>query len=124
MPYRDWKLRVEDILESIAKIQRYTEGITFEVFAADEMRVDAVVRNITIMGEAARNISDQVQECYPEVPWSKMWAIRNVVVHEYFGISLPIVWRTVKQDLPLLATLLRHILKQEEKLKCKEQSQP
>lgn len=113
MPGRDWKLRIEDILECIAKIQRYTEGISFEVFAADDMRADAVVRNITIIGEATRNIPTELQERYPQVPWEEMRGIRNVVVHEYFGISLPIVWRTVKQDLPLLATSLRDILKQE-----------
>ena len=113
MPYRDWKLRVEHILDSITKIQHYTRVTTFEAFAADGMKVDAVVRNITIMGEAARHIPDEVQERYPEVPWNKMWAIRNVVVHEYFGVSLPIVWQTVKQNLPLLATLLKDILEQE-----------
>jgi uncharacterized protein with HEPN domain len=113
MPGRDWKLRIEDVLESIAKIQRYTAGITFETFASDEMRIDAVVRNITIIGEAARNIPTELQELYPQVPWDEMRGIRNVVVHECFGVSLPILWETVKQDLPLLMTLLKDILRQD-----------
>lgn len=113
MPGRDWKLRIEDILESIAKIQRYTAEITSEVFAADEMRVDAVVRNIIIIGEAARNIPTELQERYPQVPWDEMRGIRNVVVHEYFGVSLPILWQTVKQNLPPLVKLLKAILEQQ-----------
>ena len=113
MPRRDWKLCIKDILESIAKIQRYTEGTTFETFATDEMRVDAVVRNITIIGEAAGRVPAEVQKRYPQIPWYEMRGIRNVVVHEYFGVSLPILWQTAKQNLPPLVTMLKAILERE-----------
>ncbi|MFC1714727.1 DUF86 domain-containing protein [Candidatus Poribacteria bacterium] len=110
MPRRDWRLCIEDILESIVKIQRYTEGIAFETFAADEMRIDAVVRNITIIGEASGAISAEIQERYPQIPWGDMKAMRNVVVHKYFGISLSILWETVEQDLSPLIAMLKDIL--------------
>jgi len=113
MPRRDWKLRIKDILESIAKIQRYTEGMTFESFVADEMRIDAVVRNITIIGEAAGRVPPEVQRRYPQIPWYEMRGIRNVVVHEYFGVSLSILWQTVKQNLPPLVTMLKAVLEEE-----------
>jgi uncharacterized protein with HEPN domain len=91
-------------------MERYTAGMSLGVFQADDKTVDAVVRNLEIVGEAARDIPQDVQERYPGVPWDKMRAIRNVLIHEYFGVSLPIVWHTVKVDLPPLAPLLREIL--------------
>lgn len=113
MPPRDWDLRIKDILESIAKISRYTEGITFEVFSADEMIIDAVIRNIAVIGEAARNIPVEIQEQYPQIPWDEICGMRNIVIHQYFGVSLTILWQTVKEDLPLLATMLKNIIRQE-----------
>lgn len=113
MPPRDWNLRIKDILESIAKISRYTEGITFEIFSADEMIIDAVVRNIAIIGEAARNIPVEIQEKYPQIPWDEICGMRNIVIHQYFGVSLSILWQTVKEDLPKLAKMLNDITEQE-----------
>ena len=109
MPHRNWRMRVEDILQSIARIHRYTDGMTFESFIADEMRVDAVVRNITIIGEAAGHIPIGIQGQYPQMPWDEMRGIRNVVTHEYFGVSLSILWQTAKQDLPPLVATLKAI---------------
>ena len=107
---RDWKLRIEDILEAISKIFRYTEGMDYERFAADELRVDAVLRNFTVIGEATRHIPDEITSKYPEVPWDKMRGMRNIVVHEYFGVSLRIIWDTIQEDLPPLVPLLEKIL--------------
>lgn len=109
MPRRDLRLTLEDILEAIEKIRRYTDGMTYETFADDERTVDAVVRNITVIGEAARNIPEDVEKGHPDVPWTEMRGIRNVVVHEYFGISKKILWSTVNRDLPRLIPLLRRI---------------
>ena len=111
MPSREWKLRIEDILWSIAKIERYTTGLNFEAFEADEKAIDAVVRNMEIIGEASRHIPKSIQELHPEIPWDKMRDIRNVFVHEYFGISISILWQTLKEDLPPLVPLLQEILK-------------
>jgi uncharacterized protein with HEPN domain len=110
---RDWKQRLEDILEAIARIERYTANLTFDEFAANEMAVDAVVRNFTIIGEAARNIPPHIEARYPQLPGREMRGIRNVVVHGYFAVSLPILWQTIHDDLPPLALALRAILAQE-----------
>ena len=112
MPDSDQSLRLEHILDAIAKIERYTAGLTFETFAADEKTIDAVLRNLEIIGEAARNVPENVQEQHPEIPWDKMRDIRNVLIHEYFGISLSIIWETIKHDLPPLVMPLRGLLQE------------
>lgn len=110
MPSRDWRLRIDDILECIAKIERYTEGMTFEDFIGDDKTVDAVLRRIEIIGEATRNVPDEVTARFPEIPWDRMRGMRNVVIHEYFGVSLRIIWRTIKAQLPPLVDPLRRVL--------------
>ena len=83
MPPREWKLYIEDILEAISKIQRYTEGMDLKAFRASDITVDAVQRNLTIIGEAARQVPPKIVEGYPDIPWNKMRGLRNVVVHQY-----------------------------------------
>ena len=106
MPYRSWKFRIDDIIEAIDKIERYTRGIDFDEWQQDEKTVDAVIRNIEVIGEASSQLPIEIQEQYKDIPWSMMKGIRNVVAHEYFGIDLEIVWKTVKEDLPVLKELL------------------
>lgn len=110
MPPRDWTLRIEDILAAIEKIERYTAGMTAEAFRGDEKTVDAVVRNLMIVGEAAQHIPPEVLERAPQIAWADMRGMRNIVVHEYFGVSLDILWETAKVDLPPLVPLLRSLL--------------
>jgi uncharacterized protein with HEPN domain len=105
------RLFVEDILESMDKIQRYTKGLTYEGFVKDEMVVDAVIRNIEIIGEAARNIPEDVREKYPDVPWRRMIGLRNIAVHEYFGVDLSIVWEITTKNLPETRAMIAAILK-------------
>jgi uncharacterized protein with HEPN domain len=107
---RRWPERISDMLEAIRRIQLYTRGMEYETFAADLRTLDAVVRNITILGEAARRIAGEVRALSPGVPWDEMSGIRNVVVHEYFGVSLPMVWETVQNDLPPLIEPLQRLL--------------
>ena len=114
MPPRGWRLRIEDILEAIAKIRRYTTGKTFETFARDEKTIDAVVRNLVLIGEATQHVPQDVMSAGQEIPWSKMSAMRHILVHEYFGVSLPIVWETVCHDLPPLVEPLERLLETSE----------
>jgi uncharacterized protein with HEPN domain len=97
MPPRESKFRINDILESIEKICRYTDKMTFEAFSSDEKTVDAVIRNLEIIGEAAKHIPEEILKKYPNLPWPEMRGIRNVLIHEYFGVSLPILWETTQK---------------------------
>ena len=106
---RDQKLFLEDIRESISYIEEYAHGLTFEEFKSSQVKMDAVVRRIEIIGEAANNISDEFQRQYPDIEWSAMVKMRNIITHEYFGVNHKIVWATVTQDIPRLKELLSKI---------------
>lgn len=110
MPHRGWKIRIHDMLKAVEAVRRYTEGMSFEDFAADRKTVDAVIRNLIIIGEAATHVPDDVCLNHPEISWYEMRGMRNFVVHEYFGVSDKILWDTVQVDLPPLEGLLRKIL--------------
>jgi uncharacterized protein with HEPN domain len=107
---RDWRLRVQDILDAIATIQGYTAGMEYSVFTRDRRTVDAVLRNITVIGEAASRIPEAIQAASPDIPWADMRDMRNVVVHEYFGINKQILWDTTQTDLPSLVGRLEGLL--------------
>lgn len=108
--FRDWRFRVRDILAAVAAVASYTDGMTFEEFVADRRTRDAVVRNLMTMGESVRWIPDVVLDDHPDVPWRLMRGVRNVVVHEYFGVDDTILWQTVRGDLPPLVPLLEAVL--------------
>lgn len=110
MPRRDTEQRLRDILTAIGKIRRYTDGMDAEAFAADEKTIDAVLRNLSVIGEAASHVPEDFGAGHPHVPWAEMRGMRNVVIHEYFGVSLAIVWQTLQQDLPALEDELRTLL--------------
>ena len=110
MPPRDWKLRIADILDAISAIQQHTVGMDYTTFVADRKTVDAVIRNITVIGEAARCIPADVEDATPHIPWRDMREMRNVMVHIYFGVNKRILWDTVQLDLPPLVPRLRELL--------------
>ncbi len=113
MATRDWRIRIEHMLEAIAKIGRYTRGLTYDELSADEEKVDAVLRNFITIGEAVRHVPDEVRARYASVPWRLMVDMRNVVIHAYPDVDLGIVWDTMQNDLPTVAPLLREILERE-----------
>ncbi len=110
---RDFRLFLNDILESIEKIEKYTANITFKDFTNNQMIIDAVVRNFIIIGEASTNISPEMQNKYPKIPWKKMKAMRNIVVHEYFGVKLNTTWNTARKSLPKLKKDIIKVIKLE-----------
>lgn len=85
MPLRDWRFRLEDIVKAIDEINQFTEGMAAEIFWHDLRTVKAVLYNLAVMGEAARQIPEEVQGQYPDIPGRDMSDMRNVVIHEYFG---------------------------------------
>ena len=106
---RNPKLYLRDILDAIAKIEDYTEGLSFEEFSKNNLVVDAVVRNFEIIGEASKNIPEETKSQYSQIPWKEMAGMRDKMIHEYFGVDLEIVWETIKTRLPQLKFLLGDI---------------
>ena len=106
MSRRDWALFVADIQQACDKISGYVSGMSFEDFCADTRTVDAVVRNLEIIGEASRGIPDDKKLLKPEIDWAAIRGLRNRIVHEYFGLSLSVIWAIVQTDLPVLAQQL------------------
>ena len=91
-------------------IQLYIAELDYQAFRADRKTIDAVERNLEIIGEAAANLPDEVLVRWPEVPWHRMRGLRNLLAHEYFGVDRAILWQTVQEDLPALNPLLQKIL--------------
>lgn len=103
------KLYLEDISNSISNIEDYTKGLSFETFSKDKKTIDAVVRNLEIIGEAARNIGESFTESHSELPWSEMISMRNKVIHEYIAVDVEILWKTIKEDLPNLKDQIKNL---------------
>lgn len=99
---REYKAYLRDILESIRKIERYTKNIAFDDFVEDDLTQDGVVRNLEVIGEAVKNIPEDIKNKKPEVEWKKIAGLRDLLIHTYFGIDVDIVWDVVKNKLPEL----------------------
>jgi uncharacterized protein with HEPN domain len=110
MSPRDWRDRVRDILEAIAEIRKFTRGMDFESFREDDKVIRAVEMNFIIIGEAANQIPEEVEEKYINIPWSIMRAMRNRIVHVYFKIDEKLMWDTIENDLPPLIPQLEKLI--------------
>ncbi len=110
---REYKLYLNDILTAIEKIERYVQGLDYAQFSNSDMVIDATLRNFTIIGEAAKNIPDEIQTKYSDVPWRAIDSFRNVLAHEYFRVDLEETWKIIHDRLPLLKIQIAEILKQE-----------
>lgn len=104
---RGAKVYLDDIQEAIQKIEEYTKDYDNEKFTKDPKTVDAVIRNFSVIGEAASHIPKEVQKQYSEIPWREVVGMRNKVIHEYFGITKDILWKTIQEDLPKLKQALQ-----------------
>lgn len=116
---RDYRLYLDEIVDAITKIERYTEGLALEQFKKDEKTIDAVIRNFAIMGEAAKHIPHSVRNKYPDIPWKEMAGMRDKLIHEYFGIKYDVVWQTIKKRLPQVKPLIEAVIKQIDETKEK-----
>ncbi len=106
---------IEDIIGAIDKTMNFVKNISYEEFIQDDKTVFAVVRALEIIGEAVKNIPDDIRKNYPEIPWKDMAGMRDKVIHEYFGVKLSIVWRAVKEEIPPLKPIFEKILRDLEK---------
>ena len=116
MPPRDWRLRIEDMLDAARAIAgfvgEFIESSDIDAFARDRKTVDAVVRNLEVIGEAARHVPESIRTRFPDVPWADIVGMRSVLIHEYFGVDFEILWQTIQNDLPALAQRLESILEE------------
>ena len=102
MSKRPTDILLNDIVQSIDRIIGYTSGMSLEDFSKDQKSIDAVARNLEIMGEAANRLPDEFKEIHSEIEWFKIIGLRHRIVHEYFGVDLEIIWRILQKDLPEL----------------------
>ncbi|MCD6221272.1 DUF86 domain-containing protein [bacterium] len=107
---RDSKLYLKDILEAIEAIEEFVKDIDFETFKRDDMRSSAVIRKFEIIGEATRNIPDNIKQKYSSIPWKDISGMRDRLIHFYFGIKYELVWDTIKIDIPVLKSQIKKIL--------------
>ncbi len=106
----EYKQQLDDILQAIAFIREYVKDTDYKAFEADRKTQDAVIRNLEIIGEAARTIPDEVRDKAAEIEWYKIIALRNILIHEYFGVNLKIVWDVIQNKLETLESTCRKLL--------------
>jgi len=107
---KDNKVYLEHIIGAIEQIEIYLQGVDYKIFIKDDMLMDAVIRELEIIGEAANNVSQDFQDRHQDIPWSKAISLRNKLSHEYFGVDLKVVWNTCQKDLPELKEQLKKII--------------
>ena len=110
MSKREELLLLKDILDAGNKILKFSEGMNFQIFLNDEKTQDACIRNFEIMGEAAKYISEETKSGNPEIEWKKIYNYRNLLIHDYFGVNLEIVWDIIENELPDTTTLIQKII--------------
>jgi len=98
-----------DILNSVDEIEEFTEGMSFEEFAEDKKTINAVIRGLKVLGEAAKKIPDNIRKRHPEIPWTRMAGMRDKLIHQYFGVDLETVWVVVQKELPPLKPCIQKV---------------
>lgn len=100
---------LDDILDGVEKIKRYTREMTYEEFVDDSKTVDAVLRNFEVIGEVAKNVPDEIRQEYDDVPWSEMTGMRDKLIHGYATVELQIVWTTIQEEVPILGAQIESV---------------
>ncbi len=100
---------VEHILDCIRKIKEFSEGLSFKEFSGNELVQDAIIRNIEFIGEASKKISSETKQIYFEISWKEIAGMRDKLIHDYLGVDVEVVWRTIKEDVPILERQIREI---------------
>jgi uncharacterized protein with HEPN domain len=108
---REYEDYLRDMLENAEMALSFVEGLDYEGFRRDDKAVYAVIRAFEIIGEAARQIPENIREKNSNLPWREISAMRNKLTHEYFGVNIEVVWRTIQEDLPVIIPALRKMLK-------------
>ena len=105
---------IEDIINAMEKSTNFIKDLSYKKFIQDDKTVFAVVRALEIIGEAVKSTPNNLRKKYPEIPWKDMAGMRDKVIHEYFGVKLSLVWKTVKEEMPPLKPLFEKMLREME----------
>ena len=114
MSKRKPDIYLKDIFESIEQIETYLDGINENEFYRNSEKQDAVLRRLEIIGEATKQIPDAIRNIYDEVPWRKMAGMRDIIIHEYFGVTLSMIWVVTQRDLPALKSKIEEIIRSQD----------
>lgn len=101
---------IQDILDCINDAASFISGMTFDSFITDRKTINAVIRSIEVIGEAAKNVPETLRKKYPAIPWKKMAGMRDKLIHEYSGVDLEMVWKTATEDLPSIKPIISKVL--------------
>jgi uncharacterized protein with HEPN domain len=115
MSERSSVLLLYDILQSIEKIDAFTRDISFEELMTDERTKDAILRNLQVIGEASKNLPESIISLHPEVDWSGLAGVRDIVTHRYFRVDWHLLWASIHEELPPLNEQIRVLMKEEQK---------
>jgi len=110
MSMRNDKTYLAHIHDAIETIEEYLQGVTYQQFTSSKMIIDAVIRELEIIGEASNNLCTQFKQENPEIQWRRMKDMRNFLIHEYFGVNTKVVWDTCKNDIPLFKDFVNKTL--------------
>ncbi len=107
---RDYRLYLKDILDAMESIEVFVRGMDQEAFQKDDKTASAVIRKFEIIGEATKQLPDQICRQHPEVPWAEMAGMRDRLIHGYFGVDYELVWRTIKERIPKVKPQIQRVL--------------
>ena len=107
---RDHKVYLEDILEAIRKIHEFTHGMSLDALSKDAKTLDAVIRNLEVIGEAVKRLSEDIRNRQPDVAWRKISGLRDILIYEYFGINIEVVWDVIQHKLSGLEAAAKTLL--------------
>jgi uncharacterized protein with HEPN domain len=109
--FKDDLAYIDHILDCIRKINKFSSGLTFNNFKTNELVQDAIIRNIEIIGEASKKVSENTKQTCYKIPWKEISGMRDKLIHDYMGIDAKVVWKTIKEDIPTLEKFITEILK-------------